>query len=703
MVTYKLFTKQVSQCVRIEVIYENFPVIAGTEEMSVLVQFRYTGEMPKAKEEPERPDGSQAPNDNSGMANEDSHRSGSASGTADDSSTSSGWGRISTQLTNATRALFLQQLATVSERDEDKEEEEEDITKNDISLYLGYGQVLGYYTVNDKIVDFSIFQDLQKSTVIGGKFAGIDTLDASDDVQRDGRGVLAQISSLYSTDLDTIDKNFTAQNIRMVPFYSTTQSILFSEISFEPSKWDVTTTKISPINDQTIRSFYLNFRLPKDLPPTFLSDACQISYKLVLGYQLLVDNQFIHKTIMIPLKIQPYVDKFGRQPLFHLERARINERPTKLLTVDMNGIGSERSHSRSSSRRVNFKSIRRNVEGEDGGGNNKVKSRKSSAFSFESIRRRALNEKKSRNKNNETGGLADSFTGTFMELASELDKASVNEVAKVQGQFEAEMNKSKQLEFNSRENLIHIMADYKSVQREKYDARLDEEEGIEYLSMIPQSEQTKYLIMQNRLEIATLELDKAVFKVGDLINLSLSFEGADIETKGLEIQLLRSQVFYREEYLKKGNYDQVYEGITNEKNLETVLFEKLVGTFDCESVSMDLLVPLETEPQFRTNFFDVKYYIQVRFILLDEYGALRKKRDEKKVEEGGGEGTENEELLDEKPVRKVFDLQEIFIDRTGSMLFKGKEDFESGYEFTVRIPVVVLANYEQDFGSVGEV
>ncbi|QPG75415.1 hypothetical protein FOA43_002769 [Brettanomyces nanus] len=716
MVTYKLYSKQINKQVRIEAVYENYPVIAGTDELSILVRFKYTGKRDVLGDGkyriPRTGDGSNTMTGSSGAdgsnevagsidatgSNEADGASaadganganGASSATSDVSSetgadknsstlATSSWGRLSMQLSNATRSLFLAQSNSIDENTKQEEEQEEDFT-----MYLGYSQVLGYYTVNDKIVDFKIFEQLQKSTIIGGKFAGIDTLNANVEVSRKG-GFVGQLSTLLSTDINAFGRNIAA-DIHMIPFYSTTQSIMFSEMKFQAKSGNPSAES---------RSFYLNYKLPKDLPPCFQSVAGSICYQLVLGYQVLEDGVFVQKTIMIPLKIQPNVDKFGRQPLFHLEKVRLNVNSEKLVT----SISKEVSgmHSRhGSAGRLSFKNMR-SYAGSIG-----TSGHRSSAVSFDMMKReiglkgRVMSD-----------GLGSSWNRRFLELMQELDKSRLNEVNKVQEKFDAEMNQNKVLNYNARESLIHIMADYKSVQRETFDPLLDEEEGIDYISMVPQSEQTKYLIKQNHLEIGTLEMDKSVFKVGDPINLSIDFQESDIETKGLEIQLIRSQIFYREEYLKRGTYGEVYEGLSSERSLETVIYEKLTSTFDSRMVNDDLLIPLETEPQFKTNYFDVRYFIQVRFVLLDQYGVL-KRRKEAKAKSAGAD-TEDGALLEDlenlsvKPPRKLFDLHEIFMDKTGSMLFKAKEDFESGYEFTVRIPIVVLPNYEQDFGSIIE-
>lgn len=713
MVTYQLFSKQINDQVRVEIIYENYPVIGGTEELSILIRFLYVGDIPEKRHIDGPPLVTSPDGDALG-----------AEPASEQSENTSGWGRrISSQLSQATRALFLQELETVNENDEDEDEVE--LTKNDVTLFLGYSQVLGYYTVNDDIIDFSIFEDLQKSTVIGGKYAGIDGLDVP---SRDAKSnsIATGLADLYGKEINKLG-NGVKEHYKMIPFYSTNQEVLFSEISFEPSTWDDNMN-----SDKTVKSFYINLKLPKDLPPTFDSEAGKIGYTFILGYQ---DKNFTHETIMVPLKIQPYVDQFGRQPLFHLERARLNVHPEKDLAIDINSNGNGSLGRRTS---VSFRQMRHDIQETDP----KKLAHKSSVVSFDTIHRRTADQ-----KDNAVG--VDSWSQTFLELTRDLDSSSRNDVMKVQGRFDKEMTAKEERQFNARENLIHIMADYKNVQKIEYDPELDDEEGIDYISLIPRSENTKYLLRQNHMTIAMLALDRGVSKIGDMLNLSLSFENCQLETKGLEVQLVRCQNFYRDEYLRQNEYGEPYKGLTKENSLETVVFEKLLSTFEVDTVSTDIQIPLETEPQFRTNYYEVRYYVQVRFILLDQHGEWenlkqkKKQQQKKKQETENGEATplvdnsehpdqpetpnhqeqreidpvdpnhqvNNDSVMPEQTVPtaqtvsaplplRVFDLTDIFVDTSGSVLFKGQDHFEDAYDFTVRVPVVILPNYEQQFGCV---
>lgn len=747
MVTRKVFCHQLSEDLKLDVIYENYPVIAGTDELSILLKLRFTGDITKYK----------LHEDTAKVAAGSANSSVSISvPTKPSAASGESWGqRISTQLSNATRSMFLQKFSSIEENEGGKDK----LDDKDITMYLGYAQILGFYTVNDKIVDFSVFKDFQKKSLIGDKFAGIDTLDAGGDYIKNG--TISQLKHVSSNHLPATTADYTDDNIHVIPFYSTNQNVLFGELTFERSQWSALLARGENSIDLTTKCFYLNMKLPKDLPPNFQSEATNIEYKLVIGYQLLENGKFIHKTVLIPLHIQPSIDKFGRQPMFHLENIRLAEKPDKFIAVDVNkkmgmtpaikittskdednDAGSNNMQIRA--RRPSFLAVRQTLtksfkpfqtlEPQFTTGMKlgvpKIRHRrsKSAQISFEKMHRETSTESGSNSTVNKTGR---PWSDSFFQMVQMLDKCDVSDVSKIQEKFEKTVLRKGILEEPyPKDNVTQIINDYKSVQKQHYDPTEDENSLIDYIPMVPESAQTKYLIRENHLDIATLDLDRSIFRVGDLINLTLSFDDSDIVTKGVEVQLIRSQIFYREEYLQKGSYDEVYHEIKNDRNLETVVFEKLISTFDAQNTGIDILIPKETEPQFKTNFFDVKYYIQLRFILLDQYQAfkLRKEFEQKmkeSLQEGSSNSTKNTEETGEeaensnsevdnkdsvgdfdfssKLQRKIFDMQPIFIDKGGSMLFKGKEDFESGYEFTVRIPIVVFPSYEKDFGHIAHI
>ncbi|GMF62162.1 unnamed protein product [[Candida] boidinii] len=157
----------VSDTIRAELIYENYPIVAGTDELSVILRLRYVGDLPM-----EPPTSKQDHSEEQNQKKQQQQQQQQQKQEKDDNNSS--WSRrISSQLSNATRAMFLQDLENISE----EASEQEDNRLNDISLFLGYTQVFGYYVLNKQIIDFEIFKDLQTSSIIGGKLAGIPGLE----------------------------------------------------------------------------------------------------------------------------------------------------------------------------------------------------------------------------------------------------------------------------------------------------------------------------------------------------------------------------------------------------------------------------------------------------------------------------------------------------------------------------------------------
>ncbi|KAG7911461.1 hypothetical protein KL906_000782 [Ogataea polymorpha] len=641
MVTHTVYHQNINDSIRVELVYENYPVIAGTDELSLVLRFRYIGPLnnnavPKSSKKAEH----------------------------DSPSQNDGWfgSRLSSQFSNATRALFLQQLNTMPE-------EENDVLQ-DISIYLGYVQLFGYYSINDRIVDASIFEELQKSATFEGRLAGINGLEITFDQHK--RGLLTGLTTLFQPDMND-------EHIHIIPHYSTTQSILFSDLTFKPTQLNSNST-----STKLTRSFYVNMKLPMDLAPSFRSEAVQIHYNVILGYQLKETNgTFSNKTMFFPLKIQPYIDRFGRQPLFHLERQRMNQRPSALKNIDLNIAGSSeipaqpRHVRKYSEPDINGKSTRRSSNASSLPNN---LSKKPSTINMEFLRRSLATADSTRRSSSEdlpaTFDLSkDLETKQFLALLNELNESDVMDAIKLQEKFEKQYHHGQDAESNPRQNLFNIIQDYHSVQKQEF---YSADDVADMEGQVPVHQQTKYIVKQDHLQLANLTLSKNIVRVGDDITISMSFADAQLETKGVEVRLIKDQVFYRDEYLRRYEYNEVYKGIKHGNSMETTVFHKPASTFDAEQLNVNVQVPATVEPQFKTNFFQLKYLVQIKFVLVDAYKLTRSPE----------ESTQKN--------REVFDLTSIFTDNKGSVLYKAVEGISNGLEFTVRLPIVVLPSYEYD-------
>ncbi|OUM53679.1 hypothetical protein BVG19_g2983 [[Candida] boidinii] len=769
----------VSDTIRAELIYENYPIIAGTDELSVILRLRYVGDLPMEPPAPKQDHSEEQKQQQQKQKQE-----------KDDNNSS--WSRrISSQLSNATRAMFLQDLENISE----EASEQEDNRLNDISLFLGYTQVFGYYVLNKQIIDFEIFKDLQTSSIIGGKLAGIPGLEIATGKINQSKGLFNGVSNLFNAEITSLgakdfgeeEDNFrnlnlnsilsskkggsndTKSNAEVIPLYSTTQSILFSDITFKLSEYSQVTTS----QDELCRTFYLNLKLPESLPPSFESPSTSIQYSFILGCQLqdLKTGKLQNKTLIFPLKLQSYIDKFARQPLYHLESLHLNAPPDTLKSNELSSPGNkERSNSNfsifantnsfinngtpnsapsnnnNSSKKLSFRTIKKslsnlslNSTASANGSNGFRHQRNSSIGSIVTMTDLAMTandpllpSSKNNNSNinnsnynvdinysdsntintdldNDTTEADKENISKFLESINKLNDNSVNDVIKIQEEFENNFLDTK-ASTSLREDLINILADPNSIYR--HASKIEKKENaaaadntplidptIQLEEQIPRRLQTKFGISVNKSLLSNIDLKKVVYKTGDNIPLNISFLNNQANVTGVEIKLIQDVNIYREEYLSKNEYDEPSSYITNKTHIETVLFEKLVSTFNDDQLTLDILIPSNITSQFKTNFFQVKYILEIKFIFLKD------KLVETPVNPEMGENTVNpENIIATEPVyeKDKFELVPIFKDGKDQLLYKAVDYLPDAMATIVRLPVIILPNYEQDFGSVSK-
>lgn len=699
MVTYRVHQKQLSDTLQAQFIYEHSPVFAGTDDFSLLIRLRYTGNISEKDTQIHLNDPFSASNTaidsenvktyselNNGTGNQHStvQSIDPRSSNADQHTENSGWfgSRLSSQFSNATRNLFLNSFNGIQKEAEASKLNDQNSGSQKDTLFLGYGQIFGHYLINDTIIDYSIFKDLQKSTILEGKYAGIHGLNAP--TQDNEYSLLAGFDDLYNTEITPVNGSNMEKNLQFIPFYSSNQNIIFSELEFDPSSWTDETKHY-----ESVKSFYINCKLPKDLPPTYATEATQINYNFIFGYQLMEGYNIISKTVFVPFKIQPFIDNYGRQPVFHLEKAKLNKYLEDLIIEDVSKHSALIKHNEknpSQSRRISFWNLKKKL---------KPVSKHDSSFSTADELGRSQTAFSMTSLSSSL--TFDGDISNFLDILGSLDKSDVNNIIEVQEQFEKRMSGIKSYQFNVRENLMQILADYKYVQRQKLHTT-DFDDDLDYDYLLPKEQQIKYIIKQNHGIISTITLNKGIFKLGDSVNLNISFNDSKYETTGIEIQLLKHQIFHRKEYLKRGNYDEVSPRL-DENILESILYEKVMSTFSTTSINTDIFIPTEAEPQFKTNFFQSRYYVQVRFITIDNNATGQSTPVEGSVTTDENGTTEQHDV--HKPLKRhIYDMKNIFTDTNGSMLFRAKEHLSNANEFYIRVPVVILPTYEQDFGII---
>ncbi|GMG17531.1 unnamed protein product [[Candida] boidinii] len=297
----------------------------------------------------------------------------------------------------------------------------------------------------------------------------------------------------------------------------------------------------------------------------------------------------------------------------------------------------------------------------------------------------------------------------FLESINKLNDNSVNDVIKIQEEFENNFLDTK-ASTSLREDLINILADPNSIYR--HASKIEKKENaaaadntplidptIQLEEQIPRRLQTKFGISVNKSLLSNIDLKKVVYKTGDNIPLNISFLNNQANVTGVEIKLIQDVNIYREEYLSKNEYDEPSSYITNKTHIETVLFEKLISTFNDDQLTLDILIPSNITSQFKTNFFQVKYILEIKFIFLKD------KLVETPVNSEMGENTVNpENIIATEPVyeKDKFELVPIFKDGKDQLLYKAVDYLPDAMATIVRLPVIILPNYEQDFGSVSK-
>ncbi|GMG40315.1 unnamed protein product [Ambrosiozyma monospora] len=506
------------------------------------------------------------------------------------------------------------------------------------------------------------------------------------------------------------------------------------------------------------------------------------------------NGSFVNKSLFFPLKVQPYVDQFGRQPVYHLERHCINARPQNLKSMDVETVGfggteqlpfassgvnsrngsvvsanvtstanpagsnagnegtgltatgtieTPKKFSKGHARTLSFKSIKKQMSlqpqalsmtsadttggqaGSNGGASSLPMDSAGnvSGFSFAEVKAKTNTKGEDRNDVIQFDLKNDVSTQEFLKILDELNHGEVNGIIRVQEKFETEFTRFKKQKFDVRQNISTILNDYKSIQRidmKQYGSFADETE-IEFEGTVPIQQQTRFLLKQNHLLVSTLNINKTIVTPGDFINLHLGFKGWELETKGLEIQLIKDENIYREEYLRLSEYGEVNKAIKKGNHLERIVQEELVSSFNSDEINVGLVIPSNHESQFKTNFFKLNYVIQIKFILFDTHGHLKKQllsEATKAAKANSVDGVRNIEITTATTTdddaatlvnangdgsvveRTVYDMKAIFTEQNGSILFKGIDSFIGGFEYTVRLPLTVLPNYEQDYGSV---
>ena len=169
-------------------------------------------------------------------------------------------------------------------------------------LMMGYGQIMGSFTLDGSLVNQSPFDEAKRKGVIGGQGGG--GVVRTNSTKRDS-GLLSSFGwsnlgeslggFLGGNELSSIKETKASTTARSIPILSTPQSVLFVDLQLQPGE---------------SRSYSYTHPLPKGIPPTHRGRAMKISYNLVVGTQRAakVTQQHQVQHADIPFRVLPSVN-----------------------------------------------------------------------------------------------------------------------------------------------------------------------------------------------------------------------------------------------------------------------------------------------------------------------------------------------------------------------------------------------------------
>lgn len=169
-------------------------------------------------------------------------------------------------------------------------------------LMMGYGQIVGSFTLDGSLVNQSPFEEVKKKGIIGGQGGG--GVVRNESVKQDS-GMLGSLGwgnigaslggLLGGTELSSIKETCSSTSAKSVPILSTPQSILFVDLRLAPGE---------------SKSYTYSHPLPKGLPPTHKGRAMKICYSLVVGTQRAakMTQQHLVQHADIPFRVLPGVN-----------------------------------------------------------------------------------------------------------------------------------------------------------------------------------------------------------------------------------------------------------------------------------------------------------------------------------------------------------------------------------------------------------
>ena len=164
-------------------------------------------------------------------------------------------------------------------------------------LMMGYGYIMGSFTLDGSLVNQAPFEEVKRKGVVGDQGGG--GLVRAEASKRDsglfgglGWGNIGESLGglLANKELSSIKETKYNTHAREIPILSTPQSVLFVNLQLEPGQ---------------SRTYSYNHLLPRGIPPTYKGRAMKISYNLRIGTQRPANSPLKHQvhTVDIPFRV----------------------------------------------------------------------------------------------------------------------------------------------------------------------------------------------------------------------------------------------------------------------------------------------------------------------------------------------------------------------------------------------------------------
>ncbi|GMM34013.1 hypothetical protein DASC09_013380 [Saccharomycopsis crataegensis] len=587
------------------------------------------------------------------------------------SSQENSWSRrISSQFS---RSLFLSQLEESERKLIEPSKQSFDTSETFLSGSL---QLFGHFSVDDEVVDISKFEKLRQSSIIGGCVAGVPSLKISTNVPKSFfQNLSSNLSYILSSDIGELNHivlNGVATDSRgpleaIHPLFVTNQLLMFPSLTLKPGN---------------IKQYYLEFKLPHSLPPSYHSENLSISYDLILNAERLRNISSVPSNISItfPLKIAIGPNSKGLQvvPLFQkefsLNRKYLQSKLTQrnvLVELDNDVPYEDFSFVSNLKNDVsNITSIREEAELSD---DDEIQNRES-IFKTEFINTmKTLMNEKSLTTTEQIKSLPNS------PLINNQEFTNIDAVISSNSNPFENANLSADLPFISGRECIKqftsaVTSDGLIGSNSQQNMYLDKDHA--YQPIIKKSQlKTQFLVKFKNKFTTRLIFDKPFYKIGDSINLCFDFVNSlpdhkdSLTVSGISVSL-ESVERFKYEYLldyqnsieemhkqfqenpqqaykswkmpspangsqyQQMSYEQINDNIYIERELNNTnptywkkfthihwvkKYSLLSSSFKKFNVN-DLFLDYSLTPQFNSDIFRLKYYLSFKFVILEEDG-----------------------------------------------------------------------------------